>query len=98
MSVTFYIGFNTVQLVIAQIRLGMGLYTTPFDEPSTKANDSSRNCMNAEDVDAENETSENNAVAAYSYLSEDHQQCTNTQQGGSLLITGRLKVMDLWKN
>ena len=26
MGVTFYIGFNTVQLVIAQIRLGMGLY------------------------------------------------------------------------
>ena len=73
------------------------LYTT-FEEPSTKANDSSRNCMNAEDVDAENETSENNAVAEYSYLSEDHQQCINTQQGGSLLITGRLKVMDLWKN
>ena len=62
------------------------------EEPSTKANDSSRNCMNAEDgVDAENETSEN------SYLSEA-QKCINTQQGGSLLITGRLKVMDLWKN
>ena len=62
-------------------------------------NDSSRNCMNAEDgVDAENETSENNAVATYSYLSEAHQQCINTQQGGSLLITGRLEVMDLWKN
>ena len=68
---------------------------TTFEEPSTEANDSSRNCMNAEDgVDAENETSENNAVAAaYSYLSEAHQQCINTQQGGSLLITGRLKVM-----
>ena len=26
MGVTFYIGFNTVQLVLAQIRLGMGLY------------------------------------------------------------------------
>ena len=71
---------------------------TTFEEPSTKANDSPRNCMNAEDgVDAENETSENNAVAAYSYLSEA-QKCINTQQGGSLLITGRLKVMDLWKN
>ena len=71
---------------------------TTFEEPSTKANDSSRNCMNAEDgVDAENKTSEYNAVAAYSYLSEA-QKCINTQQGGSLLITGRLKVMDLWKN
>ena len=69
-----------------------------FEEPSTKANDSPRNCMNAEDgVDAENETSEYNAVAAYSYLSEA-QKCINTQQGGSLLITGQFKVMDLWKN
>ena len=60
---------------------------TTFEEPSTKAND----IMNAEDgVDAENETSENNAVAAYNYLSEA-QECINTQQGGSLLITGRLK-------
>ena len=71
---------------------------TTFEEPSTKANDSPRNCMNAEDgVDAENEMSENNAIAAYSYLSEA-QKCINTQQGGSLLIIGRFKVMDLWKN
>ena len=62
---------------------------------ATKAKDSPRHCKNEDGVD-ENEESGENAVAAESYLlsAEAHQQCSNTYQEGTLLITGQFKFMD----
>ena len=51
-----------------------------------------QHCKNKYEVD-KNEKSEN-AVAAESYLSEAHQQCSSTHQERRLLITGQFKVMD----
>ena len=63
-----------------------------FDIKSEHGKDSTQHCKNKDEVD-ENEKSEN-AVAAESYLSEAHQQCSSTHQEERLLITGQFKVMD----
>ena len=96
-------------LITGWFRAVAGRQDTTFEEPnlwghfdigagrgkdSSKTKDSPRCCKNEDEVEENEESGPEPAVAAYSYLSEARQQVSNTHHEGTLLITGQFKFMD----
>ena len=75
------------------IEAGRGKDSSKENRSATKTKDSPRRCKNEDEVEENEEREPEPAVAAYSYLSEAHQQVSNIHHEGRMLITGKFKFM-----
>ena len=64
------------------------------EKDSSKTKDSPRHCKKEDEVEENEESEPEPAVATYSYLPGARQQVSNTHHEGRMLITGQLKVTD----
>ena len=77
------------------IEAGSEKNSSKENKSAAKTKDSPRHCKNEDEVEENEESEPEPAVAAHhSYLSEVHQQVNNTHHEGRMLITGQFKFMD----